>query len=102
MDYFMVALDSVLAEIPDPESEEYQNVIPFIEQFLDKYDKDKKETELRNRVEKRIEELSKERTIKRVKLLKEELVASVWHPDRLERMSNSYNIDCQDYMDLLE
>ena len=98
----MLALGSILAEIADPESSMHENVVPLVQEIVDKYDKDKKATELRKRLEKRLEEMSKERTIKRVKLLKEELVATVWHPDRLERMSKSYNTDCQDYMDLME
>lgn len=39
---------------------------------------------------------------KQCKVIKEELIANVYHPDRLERFAKAYNMDAMDYMDVIE
>lgn len=38
----------------------------------------------------------------RLAIYKEELIANVYHPDRLERMAKHYNMNAEDYLDLLD
>lgn len=44
----------------------------------------------------------KKRVQARNAILKEEIVAAAWHPDRCERMAELYNMDVIDYMDCLD
>ena len=44
----------------------------------------------------------KDLAIEQTKTIKEELVATVWNPDRLERIAFLYNMNAMEYMDSLE
>ena len=37
-----------------------------------------------------------------IKMIKEDLIAAVWHPERMERIANMFHLEIDDYMDMLD